>query len=211
MEPGRFASETLARLNPLARLAWAGRKRQTPDELNPGNFCLVQLYPMRMVGSLEEPNINQELWDVTTRANAHGQVLRQAISRGPIFNKKGGLTRDWDTLFYVPIYVAKFVDYGLADSAISHGGFKPMIERWATNMRIRVQQSIKERGKVLKSQVNEISEGAADRMWHSANKANSTSSDTTTREERVAAQKQLEKQRSNFEGYYDGSKIWRGE
>jgi hypothetical protein len=205
-----FACTQLSRLNPLARLAWAGRKRRTPDELNPGAYCLVQLYPMRIVASLEEPQINNELWYVTTRADRHKNPIRVRIDRGPIFNKTGGLVPDWDPLTWVPVFVARFSDYGLPDSSIPHGGFRDMVESWQTDAKERYMKSVRERGAELKDKVDNIAGDAADRLWSEANRGTQFSTSTTTREERVAAQAELENQKADFEGYYDGTKVWRG-
>lgn len=209
MEASRFICQELAKLNSSVRLAWAGRKRKDSHELNAGDFCIVQLYPMRVIGSLEVPQILSELWDIADRTNVYGQLERQGITRGPIFNKKGGFARDWNFTSDVPVYVAKVADYGLSPESVMTGGLRKLIERWQISMKIRNAQSVAAAGKVLKDKVDAISHQVTDKLWYEASKSDSGGLRTSTREERVAVQAGIQKKRANFADYYDSNKVFR--
>lgn len=209
MEISSWACKFLARFNPLARLAWVGRPKRTPDELNPGDYALVQLFPAWEIGPLDAPLTIHELWNLTMRPNKHGAPEMVRIDRGTLFNSTGGTTPDWDPLQYVPVYTANFPDYGLSNYGISHGSFRPLLERWARPLRERKLESAKAKGADLKRQVDDIARNATDRLWHEASKTGSTTP-LTTREERVAAEASLKKERQPFEDYYSGEKVFKG-
>ena len=44
MEPPKHICQKIEELHKWARLGWEGRERRTPDELNPGQFVVLQLY-----------------------------------------------------------------------------------------------------------------------------------------------------------------------
>ena len=165
----------LYRLNPSARLAWAGEPGKTEDELNAGSFALVQLYPIHQIGSLEEPLTPEELWHVTTRADEHGQPCRVRIDRGPIFNRHGGTRPDWDPIFFVPVFKVRFKDYHMSNESVQSGAILPLLRRWMTPIKKRVQDSQEAAGKELKRKAREIGEEGGKRLWKEAMNHDSTS------------------------------------
>jgi len=106
MHPPSYVCQALYRFHPQLRLAWLGRDKTYQEELNPGSFCVVQLFHVSDAGTFEEPKmVSKEFWDVTTVLEAGEPKLVKA-SNGPIFNRFGGSARDWDPLFRVPMMVA---------------------------------------------------------------------------------------------------------
>jgi hypothetical protein len=128
MHAPTWLTKELVRRHPEYRLAWAGRPAEA-DELNAGDFALVQLYPISRVGSLTDPDIFEELWDVTTRADEYGRVLRVRANRGPIFNAKGGTRPDWDPLFRIPVYKFDFGEQGIDLYKFFGGGWLNTLSR----------------------------------------------------------------------------------
>ena len=105
MHSPSYVCQALHRFHPQLRLAWLGRDKTYSDELNPGSFCVVQLYHISDVGTFEEPKISGEFWDVQTNLIS-GQPTITKASNGPIFNRWGGSRKDWDPLFRIPVMVA---------------------------------------------------------------------------------------------------------
>lgn len=159
--------------NKSARYCWVGQPAKE-GELNPGHYGLVQLYPSNLVGDLDEPNIPDELWYIGNALDVTGKLVRKRIDRGPIFNRRGGTTPDWDMLQYVPVYVARFVDYRMSDQATYSGAMRPLIERWMTSARERVIKSAEAAGRELKRKAREIGEEGGKRLWHEAKKHTSS-------------------------------------
>lgn len=203
MEVPAWLCKEVHRIAPFARLAWAGERSKDPDELNPGGFAIVELARSSVVGSLDEPNIPQEIWHVTTRADKYGKATRCRIDRGPIFNRWGGTVPDWDLVEYVPIYVGRFKDYGLTDLAVWHGAVIPMLHRWETSRKDRVNRDRERKAKEVKQKIDEVSRDGADRLWHEASKTGSTTP-MSTREERVQAHADILKKKADFDAYYQG-------
>ena len=209
MEISPWVCRALAQVNPLARLAWAGRPRKTPDELNAGSYALVRLYRAQDVGPLQAPYLIQELWDVTNAADRHGKLDRRGIVRGPIFSRTGRPTRDWDEHAWVPVYVANFNDFGVSNDTIARGGFLPLMRRWMRPIKDRVLESATAAEKDLAHKTREIALDGRDYLWHLANKTGQGSNRTTIKEERVAVGKSLAERKPGFEGYYNPNKVFR--
>jgi hypothetical protein len=204
VEAPAWLCERVFEIAPYARLAWAGEVSKDPKELNPGGYAIVELARSSEVGSLDEPRIPQEIWHVTTRANNHGQVVRRRIDRGPIFNRRGGTSPDWDLLGLVPVFVARPKDYGLDDRAFYHGAVIPLLQRWTTSVKDRQRKDQEKRAKEVKQQLDDISRDGTERLWSMAQKSDATDIRTTTREERIKEHARLLRQRADFEGYFKG-------
>ena len=219
MEAPAWLCEKVFEIAPYVRLAWAGERSKDPHELNAGGYALVELVPVKDVGSLETPNIKEELWYVTTRANNHGQALRCRIDRGSIFARNGSTAPDWDVLGLVPVYVGRFKDYEIpwarvkrgepfpkfTNEMIYGGACLPMIRRWDASLKARVDESAKEAAATLKGELKDIAGDGSDRLWSMANTTGAASNDTSTRAERVQAHKEVLEKRADFEAYYKGA------
>lgn len=221
MEAPAWLCKKLGEIAPFARLAWDGVRRRK-DEVDPGSFALVELVPKLKVGSLDEPILPNELWYVTTRADKFGKAVQQKIDRGAIFNAKGGFVPDWDMLNYVPVYIARFRDYQIpwestkanpsyfTNARVYHGAIIPLIHRWDSSTRQkRIEDSRKAKAKEVKDQLQAVSEEGTKFLWHEANKTGATTYSYVTKEERVAAHKEVLEKRVDFEDYYNGKKVFR--
>jgi hypothetical protein len=204
MEAPAWLCKKVFEIAPYARLGWAGEPSKDPNILNPGGFAIIELARAHEVGSLDEPRIPQELWKVTTRANRHGQAIRCRIDRGPIFNRWGGTTPDYDALNYVPVFVGRPKDYGVSEHAFYHGAVIPMLRRWETKVKERVAEDRNEKAKIVKAQLDDVSRDGTERLWSMAQRSGESSIRTTTREERITEHARHLKQRADFKAYYEG-------
>lgn len=218
MELPNWLTRKVYEIAPYVRLAWAGEPRKHPNELNAGGYAIVELVPSCKVGSLEEPNIPQEIWHVTTRSNRFGQATRARIDRGPIFAKTGSTTPDWDVQKLVPVYVGRFKDYEIpwvrvakgeqfpkfTNEMVYHGACIPMIRRWESSRKARVEQDRLKRAKELQQEMDDISRDGTERLWSKANETGATTYSTVTREERSAAHEDILNRKADFEGYFAG-------
>ena len=170
MLPPAAACRDLYRLHKWLRLAWAGQPPAYEGELNPGNFTVVQLYHNRDAGTYEEPVTFREFWDVTPRIGDNGQVMLKRAYRGPVFNRNGGTARDWDPLFRKAVFVHSFDNPG----DIFSGRFLVDVKHALVPMARRVIASAVEKGRRVKSQMNDVSGAAADFLWHEANKSSAS-------------------------------------
>ena len=116
--------------------------------MNPGDFALIQLYHISDVGDLNDPSTFRTLWNVQPTLDENGDTRFEKIDRGPIFNKRGGTTRDWDPLFRVPIFVATLnEEFGVSVEDILTGRIVEHIKRWMRPIVQRVTESAVEQGK----------------------------------------------------------------
>ncbi len=174
MTPSSWICKALYRCNPKLRLAWHGRERTENCDINAGNFALVQLFPAQVVGPLHDPNIYSELWDITPRLNQFGVVEMTKINRGPIFNRHGGTTRDWDPITQVPVYLIDLEGLGFDKYRVLNGEFLLYLPRWQTSAKKRLKASLEERYKDHKREINDLSREAGDYLWSRANNTGAT-------------------------------------
>lgn len=208
MEAPFWLCDAVHQIKPSLRLAWMGRDRQVADELDPGDFALVELYNQTEVGSLDQPRIVRELWDVSTEADAFGKPLMVKRNRGTVYSATGRPKPDWDHS-KVPVLVARFRDFGIPNALVYQGHILGVIKSWTTPVKQRIMNSVKERGQELTRQADDHSRKATDYLWHLANRTGEASNRTTTREERVAAHAQVLQKRTGFEDYYNPFKSFR--
>lgn len=205
----RAICSALYRVNRSARIAWAGSPAKHEDDLNAGSFALVQLFPVGLVGSLDEPVIPNELWHVTNKADEHGRAIRVRIDRGPIFNRWGGTSPDWDPLFFVPVYVARFADYGIPNEAVTCGAFLPVIRRWMQPMKKRFEDSVERAGRELKRKAREIGREGGQRLWREANKHTSSGPIVPYSQDVRKEVDAFFKRNEGLENYYNPHKVFR--
>ena len=178
MHPPEFVCKSLFRINRNLRLAWHGRPKQQveidKDETNCGDFALVQLFPAAVVGPLHDPNIFSELWEMSPRM-VNGRVEMVGIDRGPIFNKHGGTSRDWDPITQVPVYIINLGGLGFDKYRILSGEFLKFVPAWQSSARKRMKSSIESQYRAHKHELKELASEATDFLWKEANKTGATS------------------------------------
>lgn len=173
MHPPRQACRELARLNSRYRLAWCGRPPVDEEELNPGNFSIVELVHRLNYGSHDNPARIWEPWDVTIDAenwDGFSAVPMKRANRGVIFTKEGLPGRDWDDDTWVPCLVCDITeDYGLDTEAVFSGRLVAVVRAWMyrTMMQIAREKALNKR-KYLESQIEDVAGDATDFWQHAA-------------------------------------------
>ncbi len=184
MHPPSAVCRALYRLHPQLRLAWQGRSRGG-DELNAGNFAVVQLFHLKDCGGLADATTYQEFWNVTTEMEG-GTPRRVRANRGPIFNRFGGTSLDYDPAFRFPIFMMTLDDQyeypwgdpvdGVTD--VMSGKFLIAMEHWLSPIKKRLADSYDEYVADTHYRAEELGREMTDHLWHAANKTGETSDHT---------------------------------
>ena len=190
--PGSVCRQ-LYRLNKQLRFAWFGAERPLDsEELNCGDFALVQLYHISDAGTPDEPNTFFQRWEP---------------EYGPVWSKDGRGLPDWDVLFRVPIFIARCGDFGITKYDVMSGAAVKVVEEWFK--RTREKAAVLERkrmGRELVSRLDDVAGGITDSLWSLASNTGE-SGPTATWEERRAELARMEVQKYNTEQrllhYYD--------
>jgi hypothetical protein len=137
--PPAAVCRAIYRLHPQLRVGWCGRSPYFEGETNPGAYTICQLYHISDVGSLDEPNTLNELWEIGWTTDEDGRETRARVDRGPLYNRNGGSTRDWDPLFRVPVWMmtldGSWLAYDgqpLVNEDISNGRLEATLRRLLT-------------------------------------------------------------------------------
>jgi hypothetical protein len=157
--PPSAICEGLYKIHPWLRLAWHMRAKTDPDECNPGSFAVIQLYHRRDAGTPDDPKTYLLHWE------------EAGEGRGPIFNRHGGTSPDWDILSRFPIYVANLSEFGITREQVFSGEFLNTIKYWLRPSRVRIEENAREMGKELKHKAAEIAGEQTDYLWSEANRA----------------------------------------
>jgi hypothetical protein len=157
--PPEAICQKLYTLHPYLRLAWHVRERQNPDEINPGDFAIIQLYHVKDAGTPDNPNTYLLHW------------AEAGEGRGPIFNRKGGTRPDWPEDLRRPIYVARLGEYGITKDMVMSGEFLEIVKYWLRPSRVRLEENARAMGKELKSKAADIAGEQTDYLWYEANKS----------------------------------------
>lgn len=156
MEAPAYVCRALSRLNPNLRLAWDGATR---------SFAIVELYPQRLVGDLDEPSIISDLWHITDRYDPKTkEVYRVKVDRGPIFNMKGGLSPDWDMLNFVPVYKANLKSYEITTEEVFSLAFLKVLARWMIPFKQRQVESAIEAQRNLDRSISDLTREGYSRL-----------------------------------------------
>ena len=159
-------------LHPQLRLAWAGREKKYEGELNPGSFALVQLYHISDTGKSDDLTTYRMLWDTESYQGKDGEVRTRRVERGPVFNKSGGCSRDWDPAFRVPVFVATLdEDYDLTTREVLDGSFLTSVKRWMTSIERRMRESAREKGRTLASTIDDVGHTVAGDLMKDSQKS----------------------------------------
>jgi len=175
MHPPGWICSALHRIHPQLRMAWAGRERRYPEELNPGSFAVVQLYHRRDFGHPDKPHTFREGWELTVIPKPYGDPEFEPIYRGPIFNRWGGTARDYDPLFRIPVFVATLDEnYSHKDGTpisiadVYNGSFLETIRWWLVPIKRRIIEMNRDQAKELNREADDIGREAGDFLWSRA-------------------------------------------
>ena len=168
--PG-WVCRRLHELHPQLRLAWAGRDKKYDGELNPGSFALVQLYHISDTGRSDDLTTYRMLWGSESYQGDDGEVRTRRIERGPVFNRNGGCSPDWDPAFRVPVFVATLdKDYELSTEQVLSGEFLVDVKRWMTSIERRMRESARAKGRALASTIDDVGHTVAGDLVRESNK-----------------------------------------
>lgn len=184
------ACRDLYRVHKWLRLAWLGRERRHADELNSGSFAIVQLMHNSDAGTPAVPLVFEEFWDTAWFLREGGFAV-EGVDRGPIFNRHGGTSRDWDPLFRTPVLIMTIDSaYKLPDGspfdtyAVYNSKFIPGIQHFLTSRKKRL---VKQRTGVMhdfERRVDDIGSDSADFLWREAQRPDAASNPSITIEEK---------------------------
>ena len=142
MQAPTDAIEALERLHPQARLAWFPMHRQPGvDEINYGEFALI------------------ELVDRSKRQQLGDRFLYEEWT-APLFG------RSYDSTRFVPVWLANF-----NKAEVFGGSFVVKVRRWMTNMKKRMVDSAKEKGREYESEVQDLAGELGEKMYSDAQKS----------------------------------------
>lgn len=192
------ACKALYELHPQLRLGWVGYERRKEDDLNAGSFAVVQLYNVRDAGTPDEPVSFREFWHVMPLLTENGELINRRIDRGPIYNRFGGSTPDWDPLFRVPMFIMtldqQFVypdGKPIRIEDVYSGKFILAVKHFLGPITKRIIEGRRARGRELDKRASDLGAEMGAYLWHEANKTGQTGNHTILREERVAAMKAM--------------------
>jgi hypothetical protein len=170
MHPPEYVCKKLYEMHPNLRLAWLGMPRENEDDLNAGNFCIVQLYHIRDAGPPDEPRTFFQHWNDC------------GFSPGPVFNKYGAENPDWDLLSRVPILAWNLEQMKISTYDVFGTGLLYFIKNALDYRKMklhsqRVQKERESKDREMKNHTEAMIDEAADFLWHEANKTGATSID----------------------------------
>lgn len=170
MYPPSHVCRALYRLDPQIRLAWLGFKPQYAGHLNPGTFCIVQLWAKDHYGTFEKPNIPSELWNVQPYREQDGSYQSRRIDRGPVFSKNGDPTPDWDLNAYEMVYRMNLKDFGISTEDVLTGAILDKLERFYRPLKERIEESNRETIRMMKSRAEENGREAGMKLHRALNR-----------------------------------------
>jgi hypothetical protein len=145
---------------------------------------LVQLYHIDDVGTPDEPKTIMEFWNVKPEIEVDtGEVCNVRAYRGPLFNRWGGTSLDYDPLTRVPMFVCTLDggynypdDEPLKTEDVYTGKFMFAVEHWGTSLKERKRKSKIAKARQVKSELNDMSHMFMDDLKHEIKKDPSASS-----------------------------------
>lgn len=211
MEVSPWICKELGRLDSGFRLAWAGRPRKEPNELNAGGYALVSLARRQDIGDVENPAIPNELWEVTMRPDKFGRPSTVHIDRGPIFTRSGRPGRDWDPITHIPVFVASLEDYGISGWGVNAGAVLPLVRKWQRSLRKRVMESAEAKGRDLVRAKDDLAREAHRKLMYEANKPSATRQEIAWKHAKKDVEEFYRRKEANegLENYYNPYKDMR--
>lgn len=164
----------LYRTHKWIRIAWMGRERRHDDDLNRGSFVIVQLLHVKDAGPIWNPKTVKDMWDVETFQTQAGNWDLRPSWRGPIFNRFGGTTPDWDPLLRRPVMsVVCSPQHGLSTQAVFDGSIVTYVKNSMRSAREKLQDVVNARaskGRELDAKMKDLSSEMSDHLWFEAQK-----------------------------------------
>lgn len=157
------ACRALFRLSDKLRFAWVGFDLN--DGSSSGTFAIIQLMSRQECGTPDDPKVLSDFWDF--------DGLGRRTHRGTLFDKNGGVTRDFDRDKFFPIVVAilngefEYEDGSpLTERDLHTGKFIEAVRRWAEPIRERKQKADDRLDKDLYTKAHDIGVEFGEHMWH---------------------------------------------
>lgn len=172
MHPPAHICKALYDKNPNLRLAWKGSYNGDPEQLNQGCFAVIRLSEHRAVGTPENPYTLNEFWYSTLKQTGPDIYMNVRTDKGPIFNRYGGTTPDWDMLQRTPVVVALLnKQAGLSTYDVFNGWVVKGSSIAPTRERRREHAlALQEQGRQLDSDSEACAREASKEMFFDANK-----------------------------------------
>ena len=164
MHPPRHICEGLYRKNKQFRLGWMGEADA---------FAVLRLIPARLVGRRDDPETFGSFWDCAVVANEYGGFDTLKHYSGPIFNRYGGVTPDWDITQRVPIIVDVADRPGWLDERdIVNGAFVKRFQV-VSQRQVRADNAkiLLEQGMDAEARVKDLAADSQARVMHGANQS----------------------------------------
>ena len=160
----------LHRLHRFLRVAWLGEE---------ACFAVVHLMHWRSCGSYRDPKTVKEFFDVETVMTAAGCFEQQRVDRGILFDRWGGITKDYDAIERRPVLImAVNAQYGLKTADMYNGWLLEYVRRnlmtVRENYRRRVEAA-KKRGRELESDITDVTREMQQFWYHEGNKTGQSS------------------------------------
>lgn len=188
MEPPSFVCKAIYDMHKRVRLAWHG-----PTE----TFALIQFMHETDVGRPGAESTAYEFWATTCRLREGRIISTVRIDRGPIFNRRGRTTPDWNWSGYHPIFIADLGEYHIDNYKVFGGGIIPIMRRWLAPLKKRLVESRVEAGRQLQSNAEDIAGEATDYLWSQANNSDAVSNTSATHVESAAETRAWERQKES--------------
>jgi hypothetical protein len=139
-------------------MAWMG----DPRGEDYGSFCLIQLYHIRDAGTHDSPLTFYPHW------------VESKDLAGPIYNRNGGTSLDYDPLFRIPVLKARLADFGITHRQVFSGEFLNKVKDWLVPLGRRLSEDAREKNRQLKSAREDITNEMTEFLWKEANKTGAT-------------------------------------
>jgi hypothetical protein len=172
----------------------------------------VQLYHIQDCGDIDNPLTFREFWNVTTRMTDEGVFERAKLDRGPIFNRFGGTSLDYDPLIRVPIFAMTLDEaYTYHDGEpirtadVFSGKFLLAVRNSLTSVKKRVTDARAEAGRELDRKADALGGEMTDFIWKQAQHHTASRDNSILKEEASAAMKRAEARwakRRSLPGYF---------
>jgi hypothetical protein len=171
MHPPSHICEALYRADPLLRLAWEGR-----PGFNEGWFHLIKLYPSQFAWSLDKDPVTVRMfWDLQEVMDEWGVVRLQKYYRGPLFDRKGGGSLDYDPLKYYPVSLASLNEsWGTTTYDVFSGRILTRLLKPHQEKR-KIKESAIEEGKELDAYAGDLAGDMIENMAFEGNKTGAAS------------------------------------
>ena len=179
MHPPKQICREIYDLHKHLRLAWMGRPKAFPEELDPGDFVIVQLMHESNCGTYEKPRTIKEFWEVETYEKSPGIFAQRKVNRGILFNRDGGTSPDWDRLSRRPVIIASVTPaFGLSPHSLYDGTLREFVKRNLVPRKEMLRRRVdaaRAKGRRIDERISDHCAEMTEYMWWEGNKADQTS------------------------------------